>query len=142
MENIIKDSVKLYNTFVKEVTNITNKIIEEYNEINKSKQTDESNELKQTDESNELKQTDELNELKQTDKINESKQTDELNESKQIDESNELKQIDESSNYDKDIVDYLYNIIYEKNNKIKELEDIIRIKDEKLKKNDSWGTIL
>jgi hypothetical protein len=133
MENIIKDSVKLYNTFVKEVTNITNKIIEEYNEINKSKQTDESNESKQTDE---------LNESKQTDESNESKQTDELNESKQIDESNESKQTDESSNYDKDIVDYLYNIIYEKNNKIKELEDIIRIKDEKLKKNDSWGTIL
>ena len=133
MENIIKDSVKLYNTFVKEVTNITNKIIEQYNEINESIQTDESNESKQTDE---------LNESKQTDESNESKQTDELNESKQIDESNESKQTDESSNYDKDIVDYLYNIIYEKNNKIKELEDIIRIKDEKIKKNDSWGTIL
>jgi hypothetical protein len=105
MENIIKDSVKLYNTFVKEVTNITNKIIEQYNEMNESMQTDASKQ------SNESIQTDE------SIQIHESKQ------------KIELMQTDESSNYDKDIVDHLYNIIYEKNNKIKELEDIIRMKN-------------
>jgi hypothetical protein len=89
MENIIKDSVKLYNTIVKEVTDITNKIIEQYNE---------------------------------SDKTEEPKQADGINKSSQTEESRQ------TTNYDKDIVDELYNIIYEKNNKIKELEDIIKMK--------------